>query len=131
MQNKPNFPKPGMFLNLYSKNDYENENASSLRQNKPNQTQFQTPQSLTHTTPLKNTFPSAAAVLTLVSADGPARSPINGTCSSAGCGGDSNLFNRPSSPQLRFFEEPIDPWSRQPEPRFPLDQRANRNYNFS
>jgi hypothetical protein len=28
------------------------------------------------------------------------------------------------------LEEPIDPWSRQPEPPFPLDQRAKRNYNY-
>jgi len=41
MQNKPNFRKAKMKLNFYSAKDYENETAFSLRENKPNQTQFQ------------------------------------------------------------------------------------------
>jgi hypothetical protein len=40
MQNKPNFPRAAMFLNFYSKKDYENEHSSARQQNKPKQTQF-------------------------------------------------------------------------------------------
>jgi hypothetical protein len=42
MQNKANFRKAKMKLNSYSTKDYENEQLCRLRQNKPNQTQFQT-----------------------------------------------------------------------------------------
>ncbi len=41
MQNKANFRKAKMNVNFYSTKDYENERLSRLRENKPNQTQFQ------------------------------------------------------------------------------------------
>jgi len=41
MQNKPNFRKAKMNISSALTKDYENETAFSLRENKPNQTQFQ------------------------------------------------------------------------------------------
>jgi len=40
MQNKPNFQKAKMNLNLYSTKDYENESRLQKPKNKPKQTQF-------------------------------------------------------------------------------------------
>jgi len=40
MQNKPNFRKAKMNVNLYVIKEYENETAFRLEQNKPNQSQF-------------------------------------------------------------------------------------------
>jgi len=42
MQNKPNFQIDKMNVTLVITKDYENKIACELRQNKPNQTQFQT-----------------------------------------------------------------------------------------
>jgi len=42
MQNKPNFRKAQMNLNFYPQKHYENERLCRRRENKPNQTQFQT-----------------------------------------------------------------------------------------
>jgi hypothetical protein len=39
MQNKPNFQKAEMKLNLYSAKDYENKPRLRIPKNKPNQTQ--------------------------------------------------------------------------------------------
>jgi hypothetical protein len=39
MQNKPNFQKAEMKLNLYSAKDYENKPRLKISKNKPNQTQ--------------------------------------------------------------------------------------------
>ena len=39
-QNKPNFRKAGMNVNEVLTKDYENKNAFTITQNKPNQTQF-------------------------------------------------------------------------------------------
>ncbi len=41
MQNKPNLLNAQMNVNKVSTKDYENETAFRLRENKPNQTQFQ------------------------------------------------------------------------------------------
>ncbi|MHC4644825.1 MAG: hypothetical protein ACYTBJ_04940 [Planctomycetota bacterium] len=49
MQNKPNFRKAKMNVNFCPTKAYENENASGPRENKPNQTQFQTPRELMDT----------------------------------------------------------------------------------
>ncbi len=40
MQNKPNFQKSQMNVNLYNTMDYERKRNWTLGQNKPNQTQF-------------------------------------------------------------------------------------------
>jgi len=40
MQNKPNFQKSQMNLNLYNTTDYENKSNWTLGENKPNQTQL-------------------------------------------------------------------------------------------
>ncbi len=44
MQNKPNLRNAKMNINCYSTRDYEEKCLSGQRKNKPNQTQFQTPQ---------------------------------------------------------------------------------------
>ncbi len=43
MQNKPNFQKAKMNINIYYTKVYNNETAFRRRKNKPNQTQFQMP----------------------------------------------------------------------------------------
>jgi len=40
LQNKPNFPKTKMHINLYQETAYENIAPSNNPKNKPNQTQF-------------------------------------------------------------------------------------------
>ena len=40
MQNKPNFQKSQMNVNLYNTTDYENKSNWTLGENKPNQSQF-------------------------------------------------------------------------------------------
>jgi len=42
MQNKPNFRKAQINVNVFPTKDYENQLVSKLQKNKPNQSQFQT-----------------------------------------------------------------------------------------
>ena len=50
MQNKPNFKRAKMNVNIYYTNVYENISDWTLGQNKPNQSQFQTAHLLIDTT---------------------------------------------------------------------------------
>jgi len=50
IQNKPNFRKAQINVTSVSTEDYENESASRVAQNKPNQTQFQRKKMLLLTT---------------------------------------------------------------------------------